>query len=375
MIRSLLLLFIILSGLSLIAQNEKRQHFFVQSRGFYGKPIVYSDSLSADQLNSNFIAADIRIGVQANGERSKDQFLGFQQYGVGIFHANLNNEILGNPWGIYTFICIPLYTHNNFTLYNDASFGLGFGFNEYDPITNPKNDIIGSDINAYFTIGAKAAYSLNDRFTIDAGAEFQHFSNGTLKTPNKGLNMYSGHLGLTYFFNSINEEIFTPAEKISKPVPKIEKYNEMTFVYSIGGKSTLANYGKPPNYLMTSIVVDYYRRYHHIAKYGGGIEYIYDGTYVTDYTEAQSFDKYSFIAIHASHELYFSKFAFVSHLGTYLWKGTPGKGWVYARVGLRYYISEHFIANLTLKTENGFKADFIEAGIGYRFKFKKNKTE
>jgi len=371
MIKYIFLLAAILTAISLSAQNNKREHFFVQTKAYYGKPIAYSDSLSQEQLNTSFFANDIRFGVQANGERLKDQFLGFQQYGIGIFHANLNNDILGNPWGIYTFIAVPLYTNGNFAIYGDASFGAGFGFNEYDSITNPKNDIVGSDINAFFTIGAKASYHINDRLMIDGGAEFLHFSNGTLKTPNKGLNMYSGHIGLTYFFSSKNEKPFTPAEKIIKDVPKINKYNEITFVYSIGGKSTLANYGEPPQYLMSSFVVDYYRRYHHIAKFGGGIDYIYDGTYATDYKEPQTFDKYSFIGIHASHELYFSKFAFIAHLGTYLWKGTQGKGMIFARVGLRYYISEQFIANLTLKTENGFKADFIELGLGYRLSFEK----
>ena len=371
MIKSVLFLLAIFTSLVAFSQSIKREHFFVKSRGFYGKPIAYSDSLSPEQLNANFIAGDIRFGVQANGERDKDQFLGFQQYGIGLFHANLNNDILGTPWGIYTFISVPLYTNNKFVLYGDASFGAGFGFNEYDSITNPKNDIIGSDINAYFTIGANASYRINDRISVDIGTEFQHFSNGTLRTPNKGLNMYSGHIGLSYYLNFQKEEVFKPAEKIKKIIPKINKFNEITFVYSIGGKSTLTNMGLPPYYFMSSFVVDYYRRYHHIAKFGGGIDYIYDGTYSTDYEEPQSFDKYSFIAIHAAHELYFSKFAFVAHLGTYLWKGTEGKGMVYARVGLRYYVSEQIIANLTLKTENGFKADFIELGLGYRLKLKK----
>ena len=371
MIKSVLLLLAVFSVLISFSQNSKREHFFVQSKMHYGKPIAYSDSLSPEELNSNFFGTDIRFGVQADGERALDQHLGFQQYGLGIFHANLNNEILGNPWGAYMFIGIPFYTSGNFVIYGDASFGLGFGFNEYDSITNPKNDVVGSDVNAFFTMGTRAAYHINDRFMIDAGIGFLHFSNGTLKTPNKGLNMYSGQLGLTYFFNSKSQEKFTPAEKIKKDVPKIEKQNEMTFVYSVGGKSSLKVYGKPPEYFMTSIVIDFYRRYHHIAKFGGGVDYVYDGTYALEYSEPQSINKYSFIAIHASHELYFSKFAFVAHLGTYLWKGSEGKGAMFARVGLRYYISEHFIANLTLKTENGFKADFIEFGLGYRLKFKK----
>ena len=371
MIKLILLFFAVFLALNLFSQNDKREHYFVQSKVHYGKPIAYSDSLSPEELNSNFFGADFRIGVQADGERTFDQYLGFQQYGVGIFHANLNNEILGNPWGAYMFIAIPFYSSGKFSIYGEGSIGLGFGFNEYDSITNPKNDVVGSDINAFFSMATKAAYRINDRFMIDAGVGFLHFSNGTLKTPNKGLNMYSGQLGLTYFFNSKKQDVFVPAQKIKKDLPKVIKQNEMTFVYSAGGKSSLKEYGNPPKYFMSSVVVDFYHRYHHIGKFGGGVDYVYDGTYALDYTEPQSADKYSFVSIHASHELYFSKFAFVAHLGTYLWKGTPGKGAIFARVGLRYYIADHFIANLTLKTENGFKADFIEFGLGYRLSFDK----
>ena len=366
MVRLTLLLLAAFSLIGSFAQSSKRNHFFVQSKLHYGKPIAYSDSLSPEDLNSNFFGGDFRLGVQADGERIMDQYLGFQQYGVGVFHANLNNEILGNPWGAYMFIAVPFYTSGNFSIYGEGSIGLGFGFNEYDSITNPKNDVVGSDINAFFTMATKAAYHINDRFMVDAGIGFLHFSNGTLKTPNKGLNMYSGQLGLTYFFNSKKQDVFVTAEKIKKEEPKMVKQNEMTFVYSAGGKSSLKEYGKPPKYFMSSVVVDFYRRYDYIGKYGGGIDYVYDGTYAINYAEPQSADKYSFISIHASHEVYFSKFAFVTHLGVYLWKGTPGKGAMFARVGLRYYIADQFIANITLKTENGFKADFIEFGLGYR---------
>jgi len=183
--------------------------------------------------------------------------------------------------------------------------------------------------------------------------------------------MYAAHIGLSYFFALPKQEIYTPAEKPRKTVPKIKRYNEFTFNYSIGGKSTLGDYGEGPKYLMSSFVIDYYRNYHHIGKAGFGIDYMYDGTYATDYSEPQSFDKYSFIGVHIGHELIVSKFTFVGHIGTYIWKGTEGKGHFYFRIGLRYYICENVFANITLKTENGFKADFIEFGLGYKLSFKK----
>ncbi len=367
----LLLTLLTFTVLYTVAQNTKRQYNFIQTRALYGTPIVYSDSLNAGDLNNNFIGSDFRFGVQANGERKLDQFLGFQQYGLGIMHIKLNNNILGNPFAIYSFFSGPIYKIKNFSLAYDLGFGIGFNFNQYDSIHNPRNDVVGSDLNAFFTGGIKANYRLNNRLSLSAGMNFLHFSNGSIKTPNKGLNMYAGDIGLAYHFARPKQTTFIPAKKVKKDIPKLIPTNEFTLAFSMGAKSILGDYGLPAKYRTSSISLDYYRHKHHISKFGAGLDYIFDGTYRTDYIESQPLNKYSFVGFHLGHELIVSKFTFVTHLGTYLWKGSPGKGLIYARVGLRYYIHKSFILNLTLKTENGLKADYIEFGLGYRLQFKK----
>jgi len=55
-----------------------------------------------------------------------------------------------------------------------------------------------------------------------------------------------------------------------------------------------------------------------------------------------------------------------TQVGFYVWKGMPAKGNFYIRAAFKYDISEHFFYNLSLKSANGLKADFIETGFGFR---------
>ncbi len=363
--------FILLITHSTFAQKQKRQHYYTQIQGIYGKPIIYSDSLGST-LETPFFAGNFRLGVQTNGEKNQDQFLGFPKYGIGLFHANLNNiDTLGNPWAAYVFFEAPIFRSGNFSLNYDAALGLGWGFSEYDSITNNQNDLIGSDITAYFSIGLMAEYRISPRVSANAGMSFIHFSNGTLQTPNKGMNLYAGNIGLSYYFQRPTTNSYKPASLKKQDFQKITKYNEMDFTYSISGKTTNKEYGRGPEYFVSSFVMDFYRRYHWVGKLGGGIDLIYDSSLKEDYTEEVSASKFMFVGVHIGHELIISKVSLIGNIGTYIYKGTPAKGSFFFRVGLKYYATKNIYANLTLKTANGFRADFIEFGLGYRLSFEK----
>jgi len=73
-----------------------------------------------------------------------------------------------------------------------------------------------------------------------------------------------------------------------------------------------------------------------------------------------------FVGVHLNHEFVVGDFSLGTQIGTYLWKGMDAKGLYYIRASLRYDVAEHFFINLSLKTANGLKADYIELGMGYR---------
>ncbi len=355
-------------------QKLKREHFYAQIQGMYGNPILYSDSLGSE-LTVPFLAGNFRLGVQANGEQKQDQFLGFQKFGIGLFHVNLNNkDTLGNPWAAYMFLNAPIFRTGKFQLNYDAAVGLGWNFSEFDAITNNQNDLIGSEIAAYFSIGLNAEYRISNRLSLDLGADFIHFSNGALQTPNKGMNLNSVHLGISYFFQRPKSEIeYKPAEMKIKNYDKIDPYNELDITYGFGGKTTNREYGRGAEYFCSTLMLNYYRRHHWVGKYGGGIDWLYDSSLKQDYPrENVSMTKFMFVGIHINYELMVSKISLLGQIGTYVYKGSDAKGIFYFRVGLKYYLTKNFYAGVALKTANGFKADYIEFGMGYKFKLKKN---
>ncbi len=353
--------------------NTKPIHNYFEFKPHYGHPIIYSDSLSST-LNTAFYATDFRWGIQTDGERKQDQILGFPIYGLGLYHAFLNNrDTLGQPWAFYFFYSGPIVRWNKLSINYETALGFAWNFSKYDPINNSKMDLIGSEINAYFNGGINIKYQISKRFDIGAAIDFTHFSNGAVNTPNKGMNLRGGNAFLSYYFNRGEKgKPFQRANMSAKKTTKIEKYNIITISTAIGGKATTARYGTGPVYFTSSTVLDFHRAYSYIGRYGAGVDLFYDNSISEDYP-GQAINtpskKYTFVGIHLSHELVVSKVTIVTQAGSYLYKGTSAKGWFFFRLNMRYYFTKNIYAGIALKTANGFKADYIETGLGYSFRF------
>jgi hypothetical protein len=370
--KTILFILGVLFSFQLFAQQKtKRQHYFFEIKPHFGQPIIYSDSLTST-LNKSFFAGDLRWGVQTNGERNQDQFLAFPTYGIGVYHAYLNSpDTLGRPWAAYFFYSAPIFRGQRFTLGYEAALGVAWNFSKFDPETNNKNDLIGSAVNAYFNGGLFIKYRLSNRLDLGAAVDFTHFSNGAMQTPNKGMNLRGGNISLAYHFNPASANLGEPqrAELVKENLDKIQKSNEINFKVAIGGKATTKEYGTGPIYFASAYVLDFRRRYSWIGKYGAGLDLIYDSSISEDYEgeENTPHSKYMFLGIHLGHELIISNLSVVTQAGTYLYKGTPAKGWFFFRLQLNYHFLPNWSASIALKTANGFKADFIEFGLGHRF--------
>jgi hypothetical protein len=56
----------------------------------------------------------------------------------------------------------------------------------------------------------------------------------------------------------------------------------------------------------------------------------------------------------------------IVQMGSYINPYYDGNGYLYHRIGIRAKVSQHLIANLSLKT-HWAKADIVEFGLGYYF--------
>jgi hypothetical protein len=70
-----------------------------------------------------------------------------------------------------------------------------------------------------------------------------------------------------------------------------------------------------------------------------------------------------------SYELRMGRLSYVIQPGIYLKNPYPKSGKISNRIGLRYQISPKLVAGITIKAHWTAIADFIEWGIGYRWKY------
>ena len=341
---------------------------FVDIKSHVGNPIVYSDSLD-QSLRNTFWALDYRFGINSHERMPQDAILNFPNYGLGFTHYQMSSDSIGNPMGFYGFFASPLFHHGELLHIGfEIAAGFSFNFNTFHLVNNPKNDLIGSNVNVYFNLSLWYALKLSERLDALASVDFTHFSNGTMNTPNKGLNLYGANLGLRYHFQFLEKKSEFKRVKGKHNKKEFSPYYELATWFGFSGKAINTPSYDGPVYFTGTLSTDFNRRYGWIGKYGLGLDVFYDYSLINRYenrSEAKNRD-FTFIGIHGNHEFIVGDVALILQIGTYLWKGSDVKGNFFIRTGLNYDLGKHSFLHLSLKSQNGLKADYIELGMGFR---------
>lgn len=353
---------------------------FVEARYHRGSHLANDGNLQ-DVLKNKYSAIDLKIGLQSDGSKLWQQLYGYPVYGVGFYTADLgNSDTLGEPSSVFLFFNAPIKRWKRFSIHYGLELGIAYDFNNYDPVTNPANDVIGSPVNVHLSVGFWGQYMISQRWDATLGFDFTHNSNGSTRTPNMGLNMYGPTVGLRYNFNPIKsytkkiDPIYQPPLRptfIVQDVPPSPKGNNLNLLLAGGWKTTnttdsLGNYTSPV-YGIATVAVDYMHQYCHIGRYGAGVDFFIDGSLVEEVDEGvvSNFGDIVQLGYHVGHELIIDQFTFITDLGFYAYNnGNKGNFWL--RFNLRIDVNERFAIQGGLKTQNGGIADFIEWGIHYK---------
>ena len=353
---------------------------FVEARYHHGRHLPNNGSLE-NILENPYNAFDLRVGLQSEGNKLWQQLYGYPSYGIGFYSADLgSSDTLGEPSALFLFMNAPIKRWERFSMHWGFEIGIAYDFNNYDPVTNPRNDAIGSQVNVHLGVGVWAQYKISSRFDGLLGLDLTHNSNGSTRTPNLGLNLYGPTLGLRYNFNPVKNytKVIDPAyqpnarpEFVRREVPPKPKANNLNLQLAGGWKTTSAkdsigNYTSPV-YGIATVSVDFMHQYGHVGRYGGGIDFFVDGSLAerVEEGEEKQFEDVFQLGYHIGHELIVDKFSFITHVGFYAFNN-GGKGNFWLRFNLRYDVSERFGIQGGLKTQNGGIADFIEWGVHYK---------
>ena len=342
--------------------NAKRVH--VVQLDYEQGPILNNDN--ADSVanflkQSHYQEIGLRFGWQTDRNSRYASMYNFPVYGIGIAAGTFNLHELGNPLTVYGFLALPLLPRTKrFNLSMDFATGIGTNFNPYNKETNPHNIVIGSKVNCYVSLGAKLNYAITPRLFLGFAYGFRHYSNGSTKRPNSGVNINPLQVSIAYTIEKRAPDV----RKMAKP--SFGKSRSILDLNLAAGPKNFTRDGK--NYFKTSAGLYYFWQAGYKFRCGAGLDYFYSSS-GADLVKSNESDlqKSSSIAFVPGAEWILTKNLYLhAGLGLYLFqhKENEETQFYYERVSIRYRIHEHLNIGFGIKA-NKQVADFFEYSIGY----------
>ena len=345
----------------------------------------------SDIFQNGYNAFTLRVGTQATGRKEWQRIHNYPQYGLGFSAYDLGgaeaDSVIGAPGALFFYFGAPWARLGKFTFNTDIEIGLSYDFKPYNPDSNPRQDVIGSSVNVHFSLNFVLYYQLSNRMDINLGYALTHFSNGRSFTPQMGINLLGFNIGASYHFNPVKnytklvDPDFQPnirPEFVQAEKPAIDRFHELQFMGAIGTVLTQRPYGEPIGirYMTSSISINHAYKFIRRMKSDVGFDIFYDGSLVETYPDwetrgATTFEKMTF-GTHLGFQYLIERFSFVYNLGLYVRKETTARGSFYMRAGGRIGLTDNLDVHIMLKTQDGGIADWIEWGLAYKLKLKKN---
>ena len=297
------------------------------------------------------------------------KFFNYPNYGISYnFKSYGNPEELGNSHSLTSFFQISFLPRRK---YFDIGFleytGIGYFSKKYDPVTNPENQAISTNINIsadlriYTRIRVKPVY-------IEYSRGLNHFSNGLIKAPNLGINVKNNSFTLGYEMEDLPER---------KKIPKSERIpefrHELWSFASIGVKAVDGQL-EQKKYFPVNFSLNYSYRLTMLNKIGLGMDFIYDSS-LSEFAIL----KYNYpgeppinfrYGLNIHNEFVFGNTGFYSCYGFFPRISEYYTSTRYYKVGLKFYF-KNVVGVVLLRAVPLFRADLVELGIGYRITSKK----
>jgi len=362
-ITSFLLIIIAISG---FAQTEKNTFFstiYLEAKVHYGFIIPHHTEIRA--LTKGFFPVwEVSIVKQTDGRKPYQYYRHYPQIRLTYLHSNFGaSEQLGIMNAVLPNINLPLMLRENIT----CSFGMGLGIahlsKKFDRINNFQNLAIGSNYNAAVRFALSVQFKLAPLLQFNAGLSMLHISNGTIKSPNYGLNYPAMFAGFDFKVSRKKIILFKPENQNLK-----RKQINVRVMGSLASKQIINVWDKDFKIIATSLTVSRY--YNNTNKILIGFDGIYDETIKYFFEEEGKPTDYwldiSKFGVNIGHEWTFAKLSIFMNLGYYVHNNNKNKAILYNKLGINYNFLKFAFVGLNLQT-HWAKADFLSVGLGFNF--------
>ena len=332
--------------------------------------------------------------------------------GLGFTYWHLPHDLLGQAFAPYAYMDIPLVKRSHFVLGLRPGIGAAFMTKTYQNTVpegllyqelNNANQSIGSVTNLYFPEMLYMDFPIAKSWSVGIAGGWYHISNGSVRQPNSGYNLFAAELALRY----------SPTQSpiANHPSPIAHRQSPIAKRWSIIAAATASGrqvyYRDQQTFLVGSLHAAAYWHAHTIFHLGGGVDVFYDGAYIPRDTQFQKANLAAAkagdcwrIGVSLQPTFVVGDFSLGLHLGAYLHDpvkelepyseailsptgrldkpifyaydilnaGSAGypDGWMYTSVVLRYHLPWHIFLQAMMKSHLT-KVEFVSLGIGFYY--------
>ena len=333
---------------------------------------LWSHHLELDRFQAHYPAFEFSIQKQTWGRHRWESEYAYPLIGVSVWYSGLGGfEEIGSVVAVYPFINFPLVRDQVQSFNFRLGLGLGYLTNRFDRLENYKNFAIGSHLNVAGSLYFEYRRIWGRMVSLSVGMGLTHFSNGSIKTPNYGLNILTANLGISIFLgrpNPLGSSMILP--ELYPFEFDGRRYLEANFAFSLGTKDMTQQLGQ--RFMVYLLTANLMKRVSYKSKVGVGLDVSYDASDKSILAwrgdpvdnEWQVFRP----GFNLAYELMISRLSFLFQYGFHLAGKERKEGDMYQRLTIKFLLSEHFFANIALNSHFG-KADYIGFGVGYKFRF------
>ena len=332
---------------------------------FKGNILLHSPDL-AQAITGHPAGFMVSVFKKTHGNEEWQSLYNYPDYGAYFLFEDFNSEILGENYAVGAFYNF-YFLKRQLTL--KVSQGIAMTTNPYDKVTNSKNGAFGSKLmaNTNFLINYKKE-NIIDKFGIQAGVAFVHFSSGRMKSPNSGINVYNINLGVNYSFENLPNR---PRDSLKFKMAFKEPIRYNILLRTGFNESPIVGSGQKPFYHI-GIYADKRINRKSALQFGTELfvttsnkEYIRFRSIAFPEDHVNSNTDYKRIGVFIGHELFINRISIEAQLGYYVYEPYKIDKPVYDRLGIKYYVSKKIFTGVSVKT-HGFLAEALEVMMGVR---------
>ncbi len=384
-------------GLSLSGRAERRpdslrRPSYLALNGTAGTVFGTNEFVQGNRRIPLYGSASVKYAFCSLGSDWKDIAYGMPYYGVGVYTAWFGrNDDLGRPFSLYLFQGATLsQLSRRVGLNYEWNLGMSANWKYYDPFDNPENVALGSSVNAHVGVNLYLKFYLSRRLDVHLGAGLTHFSNGSTRQPNHGMNMGGIFLEVAYNFN--RDRVIEEFNPLAVP-PRFVRRIDHDLLVNISVRQIdidTTGTGLPSGYVDRKFNVyglSYAAMYApgYKYKYGLSFDLLYDessgarmwrelnpadGNYY-DRVKLAPFGKRLSLGISAKGEMVLPHYSIFANLGWNVLHGNKRDFRLYQVLGVKIYLKENLFGTFGIRATHFSQAQYLYWSLGYTIRGRK----